>query len=160
MVKCAECGYLAVRHLETRELREAEGTYRDTGEIPRDLNRPKHLYAEVPLCFEHLRIFDPHQCASATGRQGVLQAEIGPCVGFTKWDLGFTPKEHREMLDRQRLLEWQAEREDDDRKWHAKQREEDNRIRRLELWTAVIIAGGFTVVGATIGAVLTAILTR
>jgi hypothetical protein len=82
------------------------------------------------------------------------------CPDFTEWHPGFTPKEHQEMLDRQRLLEWQAEREDDDRKWHAKQREEDKSIRRLELWTAVIIAGGFTVVGATIGAVLTAILTR
>ena len=53
------------------------------------------------------------------------------------------------MLDQQRLLEWQTEREDSDR-----------RNRRLELWVALIAAGVFTVIGAAIGAVLTAILTR
>jgi hypothetical protein len=71
------------------------------------------------------------------------------CPGFTLWHPGFTPKEHQEMLDQQRLLEWQTEREDSDR-----------RNRRLELWVALIAAGVFTVIGAAIGAVLTAILTR
>ena len=104
MVKCADCGFLAVRHLETRDLREAEGSYRDTGEIPRDLNRPKHLYEEVPLCFERLRIFDPQRCTSAAERQEVVQEEIGHCVGFTEWHHGFTPKEHRELLDREYRL--------------------------------------------------------
>jgi hypothetical protein len=143
MVKCSECGFLALRHLETRDLREAEGSYRDTGEIPRDLNRPKYLYEEVPLCFERLRMFDPKQCESAAGRQEVLQGEIGPCVGFTEWHHGFTPKEHREMLDRQRLLEWQAE-------------QEAKRVgqRRVDALLLVFIAGGFTVFGAALTLVL------
>ena len=130
MVKCADCGYLAVRHLETRELREAEGNYRDTGEIPRDLNRPKHLYEEVPLCFEHLRIFDPQQCASAAGRQEALQAEIGPCVGFTEWHHGFTPKEHREMLDRRQMLEWQAGQEKARLEWERAERAADRQVQK------------------------------
>lgn len=143
MVKCAECGYLAVRHLETRDLREAEGDYRDTGEIPRDLNRPKHLYEEVPLCFERLRTFDPQQCTSAAARQEALQREIGPCVGFTKWDHGFTPKEHREAADREKFRNWQAEQE-------AKRVRE----RRVDALILALIAGGFTILGVVLAGVL------
>ena len=42
-----------------------------------------------------------------------------PCLEFTKWELGFTPKEHREMLDRK----WMVERE---REW----READRQIQQ------------------------------
>ena len=62
---------------------------------------------------------------------------------FTEWQLGFTPKEHREMLDRK---EW--------RDWQERQRKEDKHWRVIELIVlgiiAVLVAGGFTVLGAFI----------
>jgi hypothetical protein len=65
------------------------------------------------------------------------------CEGFTNWQQGFTPKEHREMLDRLRLQEWQD-----------KQRREDKRWRIIELVIlgvmTTVVAGGFTVLGAMI----------
>jgi hypothetical protein len=152
VVKCSDCGYLAVRHLETRELWEAEGGCRETGEIPPDLNRPKNLYDEVPLCFERLRFFDPEQCASPAGRKEAQQMEIGPCVGFVKWQHGFTPKEHREMLDRKELLKWQAKREDDDRQWRADQA----RGERTWRWIQVLVFG---VMGAAV-AIVAAVIQR
>ena len=167
MVKCAECGFLAVRHRETRDLREAEGSYRDTGEIPRDLNRPKHLYEEVPLCFERLRIFDPQQCASVAGRQEELQGEIGPCVGFTEWHHGFTPKEHREMLDRERIVK----RDDDIRKaiWVREDRrdakaEQQHRDQMALLkgqhFMGIMFFGVFVIVATIAAAIIEGLLSR
>ena len=54
---------------------------------------------------------------------------------------GFTPKEHCEMMDRELMFKWQAEREEADRKWRAKQD-----------WRLVFIAGIFTILGAIVAA--------
>jgi hypothetical protein len=150
MVKCADCGFLSVRHLETRELREAEGSYRETGEIPRDLNRPKQLYEDVPLCFGRLRSFDPAKCGSAADRRDALQMEIGSCVGFTEWHHGFTPKEHREMLDGKELRDWQAAREDADRKWRKDQADSERRWRLAQLLVFGLAGGIIALVAALI----------
>lgn len=73
----------------------------------------------------------------------VIQKERECGESFTEWQLGFTPKEHREMLDRQEFLKWQA-----------RQRNEDKRWRVIELIVigviTVVIAGGFTIFGAFI----------
>ena len=65
------------------------------------------------------------------------------CTFFTKWQQGFTPKEHREMIDRQAMLKWQTEREDIDKKWQIQQR-----------WFMVVVAGIFTIIGGVIGAII------
>jgi hypothetical protein len=62
----------------------------------------------------------------------VLQKER-LCESFTKWHQGFSPKEHREMMDRE---EW--------RKWQASQN-----------WKLVIVAGVFALLGAAITALAT-----
>ena len=68
--------------------------------------------------------------------------------------MGFSPKEHREMMDREWMLKWQADREEADRKWREKQRQEDKQWRRIELIVigiiGVLVAGGFAVLGAFI----------
>jgi hypothetical protein len=60
-----------------------------------------------------------------------------------EWHQGFTPKEHQEMIDRDKMLKWQADREDADKKWQTKQ-----------LWMMAIIAGVFTILGGVIAAVI------
>jgi hypothetical protein len=144
MVKCAECGFLAVRLRQERILAEAEGNYRETGELPVEFpGKQYYVYEEVPLCFERLRQFSLHQCRSTVGRQEVLQQDIGPCVGFTEWRQGFTPKEHREMLDRREMRDWQE-------KQDAKRTSD----RRLDALILVFVAGGFTILGAVLSALL------
>ena len=63
-------------------------------------------------------------------------------------------KEHREMMDRDRMLQWQAQREDADREWRERQRNDDKRWRRIELIVigviGVLVAGGFAILGAFI----------
>jgi len=39
------------------------------------------------------------------------------CDDFRPWNLGFTPKEHREMLDRERMLRFEEERRRSDHRW-------------------------------------------
>jgi hypothetical protein len=47
------------------------------------------------------------------------------CKEFTDWQQGFTPKEHREILDRQRQLDFQVKREKEDKEWRNEQRLKD-----------------------------------
>ena len=62
------------------------------------------------------------------------------CQEFTKWRQGFTPKEHREMLDRKDFREWQEKQRKSDRWW-----------RIIEVFILVVFAGLFTLLGAFIG---------
>ena len=56
MVKCAECGLLAVRHLATGELHEMQLEWRTQGTYP-NLN----LYCTSPLCLVTDEVFLPLQ---------------------------------------------------------------------------------------------------
>ena len=81
---------------------------------------------------------------------------------FVRWRQGFSPKEHREMMDRERMLRWQAEREEADRSYRLKEsganadaRKEEIRLIRTGVWVAVgaIAIGAIaTIVGALIEA--------
>ena len=138
MVKCSECGYLAVRDKDSRELKEAEVEYRKRG-----LRIAKYEY--IPICFVQVRDFRD-EVINKKGASNLDNISIGEfiskeikCELFTKWLQGLTPKEHVEMIDRERMLKWQIEREDADRKWRTKQQ-----------WFMVLVAGIFTIIGAVI----------
>jgi len=85
----------------------------------------------------------------------LLQSERD-CAEFTPWCQGFTPKEHQEMLDRQRLLEWQAERENADHRWREDQRKEERRWRLIEL----LVLGGFVTIVLVIAQIVAALIQR
>ena len=150
MVKCENCGFLALRNGITGLLDEAPQEYRWRTEIPK-LRNPNvtgvqtdlgnfftYPYSGVPICL--VRSYPLHnEFASqdqATHKEifALLQKERN-CTErdlFTPWQQGFSPREHREMLDNQRLLEFQTKREDnwqqfqtrlaeDNRKWREEQ---------------------------------------
>ena len=117
---------------------------------------------EPPICFKGVvnlwaeaGIENPSNDDYAA-RQGICSAiqKERDCNQFTEWRQGSTPKEHQEMIDREARLKWQAEREDADRKWRDDQRREDRRWHIIELVVfgvlSVLIAGGFTILGALI----------
>jgi len=131
MVKCAECGFLASRNLETRILEETEQITRDTGYVL-DMYQP-------PICFVRVNDF----------RDDAIQKER-ICEQFTKWRQGSTPKEHQKMIDREARLKWQSEREDADKRWRDDQRRQDKKWRIVELIILVVSAGLFTWLGAFI----------
>jgi hypothetical protein len=141
VAKCAECGFLAVRHSETRKLEEAEKAFRERGTIPIvGMGRPYQRHESMPLCF--MGSYDLRDECNKRAKKGnpnqktileVIQEER-QCGSFTKWQLGFTPKEHKEMLDSEKM-----------QKWH-----------RIEL---IIIVGGNLLAGC-LGALLVWLLTR
>jgi hypothetical protein len=157
MVKCSECGFLSARNTETRVLEEIESKSRQDGNIG------KQRYVLIPVCFVMAASFDEEaeelrRLPEYAGRRNEIEEHIPPnwsaitstiihkerqCDSFVEWKQGSTPKEHQEMLDRQ---EW--------RNWQEKQRKEDKRWRIIELIVfgviAVLVAGGFTILGALI----------
>ena len=120
MVKCADCGFLAAREIETRNLEETETAFRDSGVPPVIELRPgggRSLHEPLPLCFarrynliKEFKEFAGKDYPDRTSVFPVLNEER-ECEAFTKWHQGFTPKEHREMLDRKLMMDFQAKRE-------------------------------------------------
>ncbi len=125
MVKCSECGFLALRNLDTRQLDEADKTFRDYGntttiehwqEGPIDTSKypaTRHDYRPVCLArkadFYDLLEKRRKDSPGKTMSQGLVKDEIQSkrcCDKFTKWDQGFNPKEHREMIERKSLIKW------------------------------------------------------
>jgi hypothetical protein len=157
MVKCSECGFLAARNTETRILEEVEYKSRQDG------NMGRQRYVLIPVCFAMAFNFDKEvkelrKSPKFATRRNEIGEIIYPewkdcvkpilnmereCSSFVQWQQGFTPKEHQEMMDRQ---EW--------RNWQEKQRKEDKHWRIIELIVfgviAVLVAGGFTILGALI----------
>ena len=157
MVKCADCGFLAIRLVSTGQLGEVNRDYEgkvffdifDTHGVP-------PIFGNAPICFarkydlvnEYFLALNEKRESKFNSTdlyllvQGVLWKER-VCDGFTKWQTGFTAKEIQEMMDREKREKWQADREDADRKWHSQQ-----------VWKLLIIsiigAGFFTLLGAII----------
>lgn len=160
MVRCSECGFLAARNTETRNLEEVELKSRQNGDIG------KQRYVLIPVCFAMAVNFEEEAkelrtSPEYTQRKNEIGEVVWPkwnalvkvilskgrqCKSFTKWQQGFIPKEHQEILDRQFMLKWQAGREDADKKWRTRQQ-----------WFMVIVAGIFTILGGIIGVVITLI---
>jgi len=146
MVKCADCGFLASRDIETRYLEETEQEIRQEGCPVLMVDTVKiGSKFEPPICFMRspdYRVVPFGQIYDHKPVKAEIQRERN-CNLFTPWQQGFTPKEHREMLDREKMLKWQAEREDADRAWRERQEKK-----------LIFIAGGFTILGAVIGGVI------
>ncbi len=159
MAKCAECGFLAARNSHNRQLEEVENVFREEGKPSLIYDKDALLgmggrHESEPLCFAQVydlrsefmaSTLENHPSYSIPDNESIRSVihETRKCNNFVRWQQGFTPKEHREMIDRKEMLKWQADREDADRKWREKQ---DKKL--------VIIAGGFTILGALIGTLI------
>jgi hypothetical protein len=138
--KCADCGYLAVRNIYSRELQEPEKSYRDCGMQPITLTHKMEdgklaiisPYEPIPICFMQSK--DLQTECNVLKIKSTLQTEW-ECDDFTEWHQGFTPKEHREMLDRKLEL----------RRLEA----QENRHNREE-WARYIFLGIVTILAALI----------
>lgn len=145
MVKCAECGFLAARNITTRELEEAEETFREKGITPligQLQGRPMARHESLPLCFaraynllDEFKEFAGKDNPDYTSVHFVIYEER-ECEAFTEWQQGFTPREHKDMLDQQKWRAWQEERRRNDRKWN--------------IIVVMASAGGFSLLGALI----------
>lgn len=134
MVMCSECGFLALRRYADSALVEADADYRRSGTVRKPLGGQFEITERLPPCFTQRRNFAELYAREGgeAARDSVEKADIlslindeHPCDttpdsdGFCEWQQGFAPKEHREMLDRHRLLEMEANRETDRRIFEA-----------------------------------------
>jgi len=169
MPKCAECGFFSLRNRLTGNLDEMDADFRRTGNPPhREIpvvggagNKFALVdttpYRHVPVCFAQSvdlakecpgteELLAKYKDWPAELVLEVITKDRPECEGkFTPWQQGFAPKEHREMLDRQEL-----------RNWEAAQRHEDRRWRIIELIVFGAVATG---VGAGV-AILAAFIER
>lgn len=172
MVKCADCGYLA-QHIYQGSVPQGfidiEETSRDTGELPSsrfsfsflalgkpDLTPEKMSGDNFPTCFNRAfqigqEVKARHSEMTEAGKDASFASAVKDvihkdrvCKQFVKWERGFTPKEHWEMMDRERMTEREDKRIREDREWQTKQ--------QIRL---VLIAGIFTILGAIIGVLVT-----
>ncbi len=107
--RCIECGYLTYRREATGEFKEVERS--GSGTLPQPF---PYVF---PLCFvrsidlqSEYKLKDQGSTKEFHDRQKQEISEVvskpRECNDFTKWQQGFTPKEHREMLDRGRERRW------------------------------------------------------
>ena len=138
MRNCADCGYLSVRNRADYGLVEPDIDFRRKGIVATGYNdegqNPHPLHAPIPLCFA----MQPYLGGATKNIQDrknpsdevkkIIQAD-NDCREFIDWQQGFTPKEHREMMDRKKLRCW----------------------RIMEIVLIVVLSGLFTLLGAYIG---------
>lgn len=164
MVKCSECGFLAVRNMETRNLEEIEFESRQSGIIK------TQRYVYIPVCFVVIANFAEEinnlkQLPKYEEKKDAIGGVLWPhysdfiietlkkereCKSFTKWHQGSTPKEHQEMIDRESMLKWQAEREEADKKWREQQEQKHSK----EEWNRNIFLAAITIIAVILGVIL------
>jgi len=162
MVKCADCGFLALRDFESRELREAEREIRETGSQgdrstgvdAHGIPRFEPIYEAVALCIQGIRNFSSTPIQGATFARRIdpfahaIQEDF-ECERFFDWREGLSPKEHLEIqardqvLDRQTAIQsmaWQREdaRDKTAEEWH---RAELETLRNQHRWQLIVFGG-------------------
>jgi hypothetical protein len=136
MVKCAECGFLAVRRRSTWRLEETEAAIRATGAMPNDpLDDKKKLYQEWPACFVGAADFrkEGDDKYHPTVVEGLITKDR-QCSRFMSWVRGFDPKEHAQMLNQEQIERLQDARIEADRRWQESRAAED--WKRQEEWAS------------------------
>lgn len=117
---------------------------------------PTERYSETTLQdaisgYEELLRIDPSQSEKLVA---VLSRQDRHCQKWRRWQQGFTPKEHREMLDREWMLKYQAERKESDRNFRLRMAEDNRKWQAQQQTRLALIAGIFVIIGAIIGALV------
>ena len=126
MVKCVECGFIAIRRTD-KQLVEADDEFRESG-VP-----PFNSDEGFPLCFARATNLRAEiEAIPGPGRANKVRLAIGrerDCDDSTPWQMGFSPKEHREALNRERLAEEQQLRSEAEREAEQGRREAERQER-------------------------------
>lgn len=178
MVKCADCGFLTFRNYQTREFVEAELELREKGVITPSHGQVPSL-SDYPLCFANAVQLPPEYAAITNGELEAPQPDAEAyasithhgessadehilrwrvmhrqrvCNAFTPWQQGFTPKEHREMVDRQWMIDREDRRDKEMRDREDRRDREAKSRHRNELVVFGLVLGALTIIGSMIQA--------
>lgn len=118
MAKCAKCGYLAQRVWRQgipAGFREVDEDGRRTGVLPRSTTGTL-TSVDTFACFA--RCTDLRgEVKDGDGAKALDVINRNRTCDFVEWIQGFTPKEHREMMDRKEWREWQERQRLSERRW-------------------------------------------
>lgn len=165
MVRCADCGFLALRRRESQQLLGAEMPYREHGVLPEAVDADfQDEFESTPYCFVMAQPIHKER----EDRKGIIQRDRS-CDSWVQWQQGFSPKEHREMLEEQRRRQLEDEvrksaYEREDRRDAEMRKREDERDERLhELQKRLhnrqlLIIGGFVTLALVVGSLGAAII--
>jgi len=197
MARCVECGFLATRDYESRQLVEVDSDFRRSGAPTAAPGSRRHSQERAPICFvqsidlqaELLGQLEPNYPPGSAKRAQILDAAPGDVIRelfqldrpdcdanekFTLWQQGFTPKEHREMLDRESLLDREdslhaeVRKREDDRDVAVSKREDDRDAaalrrhnRQMEAvrwqhWRELAVFGGAIIFATLLGSLIEA----
>lgn len=141
MVKCSECGLLGFRNNQTQNLDEAIERIRDEADFP--AHSQTYIHSKVPICVASASHLGNETTALVSGRGGgpgeIDKSRTDPtsfdvkaviqldrtCESWMGYRRGYTPKEHQEIVDREREIRRQDEREKADREWQEGRVEAD-----------------------------------
>lgn len=119
LIKCSDCGFLAIRHRFNRLLREAEDTFRQSAQLPPVGEGME--YEPQPLCSKGA--FDIRKEIKGDSKDDTLEAinRGRRCEAFTDWRPGYSPREHQQMLDEKWKREQEAAQRREMNEFQAKQ---------------------------------------
>ena len=152
--RCVNCGFLGKlrKQVDAESIVYPATSYdREKGTFYRHSGWPdKQDISTQPTCFRNAanlqkELTDVLAMAGQTGREAENEHTLAiiekprECEFWYLWTEYRSPKEHLEMLDRERWQEWQE-----------KQRRDDKRWRIIELIVLILAAGLFTLLGAFI----------
>jgi hypothetical protein len=140
MVRCTDCGLLALRSAATGALCEAERSQRTYSDIRIGPGRSE-IFRRIPVCFALVVDFSkelkekPDECVHPTKITPLLEQER-ECPKFFGYMPGRSPQEHQTMVEqievqrmqdaqREKERKWQEEQKAADRKWQDDQRAND-----------------------------------
>ena len=115
-VTCDKCGLIAVRNIKTRELEEVEDNQRNTGQPiltrinPLGDTEPRH--EKIPECIMQAEDFAALPPLSSQTLPLFFMQLPRQCQHFIKWQKGSSPKEQKEIIDRQFRQQSTAHKED------------------------------------------------
>jgi hypothetical protein len=191
--RCSDCGFITLRNASTGHLDEVDEVFRDTGDPPRrrrdeppGLINPEPLYStpywHAPICFaqandflEEMRLgplWRDHDVPGSMIKEVIQRERVCPSaneakLGFTPWQRGFTPREHREILDRpwrlendQRIRESVWKREDTrDAEMSRREDARDNESRTRH-WRELGVFGGVIAIATVVGGAVDGVVSR
>jgi hypothetical protein len=144
IVKCVDCGFVALRRTTTRKLVEIEFEIRQNGKIPDEqvvCASGKKQYEPWLYCFRQRYVLRDEQNKIAGGHEQMILAVISAerhCGKFKKWEQGWSPKGHIEMdlLERQQVRE--DKRDADNRNFLIEQGDKARRHERRTLAVSIV----------------------
>jgi hypothetical protein len=129
MCKCADCGYLSIRKLDSNVLVEVIAGTRKTWTMPEIPGKSQYSqFDPCPVCFvQAANLLE--EARSSPAKDAVLPVITRDrnCSGFIKWCPGYSPKEHREMAMQIELAKLHEEQREKDRRFQDEQREKDRK---------------------------------